>query len=250
MNIIFYFSGTGNSLKVARDLANELGDCEIVSMNKKYSIKENEYERIGFVFPVYSSGIGRNVAKFIKQLEIQNDPYIFAVATCQAWVGVSFSQINYFLKKRSHKLHYGQGLSMVGNFVSMYDMSKNSDAKLEKSKEKLAVIVNDVKNKNSNKFKKGNKLFKFVNKIAIKAYPNWDKGFRVSSDCVACEKCKNICPVKNISMENGKPTFNHKCVQCMACIQWCPQKAINFKNSTQKRGRYHHPEINYQDLSK
>jgi flavodoxin len=29
-NLIFYFSGTGNSLKVAKSVAGEIGDCGIV----------------------------------------------------------------------------------------------------------------------------------------------------------------------------------------------------------------------------
>ena len=36
-NIVFYFSGTGNSLKVAKSLAKELDDCEIISMTKSYN---------------------------------------------------------------------------------------------------------------------------------------------------------------------------------------------------------------------
>jgi len=51
-NIVFYFSGTGNSLKVAKNLAKELDDCEIISMSKTYNLAK-EYDRIGFVYPVY-----------------------------------------------------------------------------------------------------------------------------------------------------------------------------------------------------
>jgi flavodoxin len=52
-NIVFYFSGTGNSLKVAKTLAKELGNCEIVSMAGvgKYSLTK-QYDTIGFVYPV------------------------------------------------------------------------------------------------------------------------------------------------------------------------------------------------------
>ena len=54
-NIVYYFSGTGNSLAVARDLAHKLGETRIVSVADaiKESAVELPYERIGFVFPVY-----------------------------------------------------------------------------------------------------------------------------------------------------------------------------------------------------
>ncbi|MDR3121471.1 MAG: flavodoxin, partial [Clostridiales bacterium] len=38
------------------------------------------------------------------------------------------------------------------------------------------------------------------------------------------------------------------CEQCMACIQFCPKRAINYRDKTQKRKRYHHPDITAQDL--
>jgi len=34
-NIIFVFTGTGNSLKVAKDIAAALGDCDIISREEK-----------------------------------------------------------------------------------------------------------------------------------------------------------------------------------------------------------------------
>ena len=39
-NIIFYFSGTGNCLKVAKEIAKELENCKIVSMAKTPNLTE------------------------------------------------------------------------------------------------------------------------------------------------------------------------------------------------------------------
>ena len=56
--MIFYFSGTGNSAWVARQLAegqNEelLSIAMEIDRNKAYKLKEGE--KVGFVFPVYAS---------------------------------------------------------------------------------------------------------------------------------------------------------------------------------------------------
>jgi flavodoxin len=50
-NIVFYFSGTGNSLKVAKTVVQELGNGEIISMAKteKYSITK-QYDTILVLF--------------------------------------------------------------------------------------------------------------------------------------------------------------------------------------------------------
>ena len=51
---IYYFTGTGNSMRAARVIAQRLGDAEIVSMRADpgdYSAKNCEI--VGFVFPVY-----------------------------------------------------------------------------------------------------------------------------------------------------------------------------------------------------
>jgi ferredoxin len=82
----------------------------------------------------------------------------------------------------------------------------------------------------------------------IKSLANKDKGFNVSEACNGCATCGKVCPVGNIKMQDGKPTFLHHCEQCMACVQWCPKQAINFKDKTQNRGRYHHPDVTLGDM--
>lgn len=55
--MIFYFSGTGNSAWVARQLAEgqneELFSIAVeIDKNKEYKLREGE--KVGFVFPVYA----------------------------------------------------------------------------------------------------------------------------------------------------------------------------------------------------
>ena len=72
-NIVFYFSGTGNSLKVAKDLAKEIQHCEIASMGstKAYDLQQG-YETIGFVYPTYFRGEPLKVREFISNLNLKN----------------------------------------------------------------------------------------------------------------------------------------------------------------------------------
>ncbi|MDP4095123.1 MAG: EFR1 family ferrodoxin, partial [Bacillota bacterium] len=77
---IFYFSGTGNSLKVSRDIAEQLGNTSIIPIDTLFN-KEVDLncDCIGIVFPVYMWGVPRIVKEFIKK--INTEKYVFAVAT-------------------------------------------------------------------------------------------------------------------------------------------------------------------------
>jgi len=65
---IFYFSGTGNSLQVSKDIAEQLGDIELISIPNiiNNDIIQVQAESIGIVFPVYMLGLPLIVEDFIK----------------------------------------------------------------------------------------------------------------------------------------------------------------------------------------
>ena len=68
---IYYFSGTGNSLKVAKDIAAELKDTEIIQICKNnMGINNTTSNKIGIVFPVYVSGMPLLVKEFIEKIKI------------------------------------------------------------------------------------------------------------------------------------------------------------------------------------
>jgi MinD superfamily P-loop ATPase len=59
--------------------------------------------------------------------------------------------------------------------------------------------------------------------------------------------CSRICPVDNIKMVDGAPSWQH-CERCMACLQWCPKEAIEFDENSIGRKRYHHPDVVISDM--
>ena len=45
--------------------------------------------------------------------------------------------------------------------------------------------------------------------------------------CIGCGKCKKVCPILAISMEEGKPVIDEEiCLGCGVCARNCPTKAI------------------------
>ena len=54
---IYYFSGTGNSLHIAKELQNRLSDTNLISMISaiKSNKMETKVDKVGFIFPINGS---------------------------------------------------------------------------------------------------------------------------------------------------------------------------------------------------
>ena len=77
-NLIFYFSGTGNNLKVAKTISENISNAEIIPMGSSHIYEfEGSYESIGFVYPVYFAGLPAKVADYISKLILPEDKDIY-----------------------------------------------------------------------------------------------------------------------------------------------------------------------------
>lgn len=249
-NIIFCFTGTGNSLKVAKDIAEGNGESEIISMGKPYSL-QGAYESIGFVYPVYAGGMPAAVERFIGVLDISTNrnSYFFAVSTSGSGLPGGLPQINRILHNKGGKLSYGGNVKCFSNYVGLYAMKDDVKERPKVQDAQTRLIVTDIQNRVSKQDFK-NSSMALLHGIFINILRGKERGFNVGENCNGCGTCNKVCPVANIEMQSGKPTFLHHCEQCMACIQWCPKQAINYKDKTQNRGRYHHPDIKVGDIIK
>lgn len=254
-NVIFYFSGTGNSLAVAKKLADRLGDTEVIAIRsaiKDTNLKLN-YERIGFVFPVYYYLPPNIVRDFIKRLSFSNTHYIFAVATYGGMHGGVFKDLYECVKNSGGVLTTAFSLWMPGNYIIEYGAIPATIRSLQSKWEKrrVRIIAENVLQRKSKSIPSGGpigNLFAENSYKKAKTYASMAANFDENGSCNGCKVCSRICPVENINISNGKPTWGNKCELCMACIQWCPQKAIEYGDITQKRKRYHHSEVNLSEM--
>lgn len=251
-NIIFCFTGTGNSLKAAIDIGHTLTNCKIVPMKKaNLNLLQEKYASIGFLFPVYFGGTPAILKRFVSKLDFSQNQnaYIYALCTCGGFSANALSEMNALLKPKNVKLHYGQKIIMGSNYIAMYNTSHDLEKTEQSYKNQLLKIKSAIKVHQKNKIKAENKLIAFYHARMLKAAQKKDNFYTVSSDCIGCGICEKICPVNNIGIKNAKPYFKHHCEQCMACIQYCPKKALNYKNKTQQRGRYQNPNLSVNDVA-
>ncbi len=260
MNItLFYFTGTGNSLKVSRDLQLELNDCELIPIAK--AIREDfsapASNKVGFIFPLYYYGLPKIVYNFINKINLDKVDYIFAIVTRAGDAdGVPLIQIEKILRKKSKTLNAGFFIKMPDNFIlASTEISENEMRDLfEKEGEQIKQISNSIKNAESNlKIVINDEKPNRVERGNLRFHQNVNKGdvsFFSDENCNSCGTCEKICPVGNIILREGKPQWQHKCEQCLACINLCPEIAIQYGKNTTAKKRYHHPEINVEDLLK
>ncbi len=255
--MIFYFSGTGNSLYAARHLAQATGD-RLVSIPKEMTERTSpkEYtlsaeERIGFVFPIHSWGPPEIVLRFIRQLHFTNyqKHYCYFVATCGDDMGCTRQILERALSAIGISLHAGFSLLMPNTYIALpgfdIDAPEIQKQKLENAVPELERIEKEVCSKTTAfRLHPGGmpRLKSYLILPLFKRFLINDKYFHTTDRCIACGKCVRICPVHNIKLEDKHPKWQGNCTACLACYHVCPQRAIYFFAKKDK-GQYLHPDL-------
>ncbi len=94
-NIIFCFSGTGNCLDLAQNIARGIGDTDIVMMRSEPVVKDvSGAETVGFVFPCYGGGAPADFLKYVRQLIISRSSYIYGISQSASYAGTGLYALN------------------------------------------------------------------------------------------------------------------------------------------------------------
>lgn len=250
LNLICYFSATGNSLQTAKDIAEKLPDTELISMTGEH-ISIAGYERVGFVFPCYGEGLPNIAKRFLQHLDFSENEgaYYFTVVTGGEESGNCIPQVGKLLKAKGATLHYGGFVKMYGNYLILHPQPDNSEEQAMEAHLAAKTVADDILAKKQAEIPQSKFLYTLTYALVA---PNFKRGarlnFKVTDACISCGKCARVCPVGNVALENGKPVFGDHCELCVACVQWCPQKAIVGGKATGTSARYHHPEISFEEI--
>jgi ferredoxin len=252
--LIAYFTGTGNSLFIAKELSKNIQNTKIVSISKiiREKLDFPEYSRVIIVYPVYYCGLPLIVQNFFKFFNFNNCDKIYYICTSGDDNGLDCStyKISKILNKKGKIISGGFNISMPGNYIKMHDQESQEviNKKYEDSLKKINLIVEIINANKENKKKDVHKNISFiVNSIWQKNVGKTDKKFIVSGNCNSCGICVNVCPVSNIIINNMKPKWSNHCEECLACVHFCPKQAIDTVKSINKK-RYHHPQVSLNEI--
>jgi ferredoxin len=256
MNKIYYFTGSGNSLAIAKRIKEKITDIELIRVNSKLDFKEPvEAEMLGFIFPVYAWGMPVLFKEFIEQLQIKNADYVFVITNYAGSCGNVLGLFQKLFSKKGFKIDAFGEVVMPSNYVVMGNASSEHRAAnilqiAEADLEELSQNITDRKQLPMKKVSLSGKLqTSFIYSMFAKNIRKSDKAFFYTDKCIGCGICAKVCPTDNIILNEDKhPVWQHKCEQCHACIHWCPQRAIEFSKKTAEKNRYTHPDVGVGEL--
>ncbi len=243
-----YFSGTGNCLYAAKKIGGELISIPRAMKEGTYVFKDDV---IGIVFPVYWLSVPALIREFLSQTSFECD-YLFGIVTYGDNNFGVLHDLNILPTANGKKFDYMNAVKMTENYLPMYEMA----AEIEKAKgydteNCLNRICEDIRNK-KHAIPQIDWFSKTLTKVWGKKHcrslgPGEAARMTVNEECIACGQCTRICPMENISLQDGKVTFGTRCSDCLGCIQNCPKNAIHIEGEKSTL-RYRNPDITVREL--
>ena len=262
--VVLFFTGTGNCLYVARELASKEGKILSIPQLMRKKQFEIEADEIGLVYPVYGHMPPNMVREFIKKARLKAE-YKFAVLTygmrkcnsVEIWDEVS--------RKAGNAFDYISTLIMVDNWLPNFDM--NEQMKIDKHiPENLARITADLDSRRrwhepvTQEEREQHEGFMRLRGLdpEVGYLMKAERYFTVTDACIDCGICTYVCPRGNYDQTSQGVKMQGDCEFCFACIQNCPQRAIQFKkiedgswpDGTEKNpnARYRNENVSLMDL--
>jgi len=246
--IILYFTSTGNSLQVAKNIGGTLLSIPQMIKEERYHFED---DAIGLIFPIYGFGLPKIVQRFLEKVSWKAD-YSFAIGTYGNKPGATMVNLEKFVHNRGIKFDYMAEILMVDNFLPGFEMAKEIQKLPEKkTEENLQQIVTDIHVRKTLE-PKTTLMWRgltVVVKVLEGLYMNGEiaqKYFTINDKCINCGICAKVCPTGNISVTD-KVIFADSCEACLACVHHCPRNAIHMKRERSSE-RFRNAEVTLREI--
>jgi ferredoxin len=273
---IYYFSGTGNSYYVAKELQKHIVGSKlipIVSLLKEDTI-EVKGDSVGIVYPIHGLTISKPVWLFLKKAKFTSCDYIFSIATRGGSKCLVTKKINKLLRKNNLKLNATFIHNMLLNDPKLNeyeDPTKEDIAQMKSdTDQRIKSILKIIMNKKEHHDEDTNytdfpfskpvnylleKLVLFG--IYITEITKVNNYFYADSKCTGCGICEKVCQSGKIKIVEKRPVWQNDvhCYVGYTCLNYCPAQAIQIKDKfymksyTPQKGRYPHPFATVKEIA-
>lgn len=249
--MILYFSGTGNSLAISRQLAEKLGE-HVMSLNRAVTQDLSHERRVGLVFPCYWFNAPRAITELVPRLRLSEEAYVFIVIPCVAQAGNAIWTVRRMLAAKGINVVYSHKIRVPDNSAVGFGRNPNDQVwKFDRYAGRLERIAADIA--------AGVRRCHYawwgvagalcaLPAVQRRTLPMLTPAVNVDK-CIACGICKDVCPQDNITFTDSKAHCGNDCTQCLACVHFCPQQAVELnRKPTLKDNQYHHPKVKVGDM--
>ena len=251
--MILYFSGTGNSLAIARKIAEALND-QVLPLTEAVQQDLTNEQRIGLVFPTYDFNLPPALPEMVSHLKISPKSYVFTVVTCGSMAGNCIWVLRRLLREKGIELAYSHKVSVPDNSALAFGRNPNKQLKkFERVPARMEQIIRELQAESHTLHYSWFSLLSWLlGRPAVEKGMIHCLGPKVNADkCTGCNTCVRVCPMDNINLTDEKAIIGDNCTVCLACVHVCPQQAIrtNGREALKER-QYRHPDIKLKDLIK
>lgn len=249
---IVCFSGTGNTLAVARELGRRLGDSitllsgEDLTDPSSFTLECND-GRVVWAFPIYSWAVPPVIVKLIGEMKIGSGARAarhYMAATCGDDMGRADRQWRRLMACRGLEAAGAFMVQMPNTYVCLPGFDVDSpevvEAKLAAMPKAVDRIAEAIKNGGPDILLPG--AFPWIKSHVIRPwferYKYSARPFYADDACTGCGTCARECPMANIAMgDDRRPHWGDRCAMCLRCYHGCPRHAVQYGRATGGKGQ-------------
>jgi NAD-dependent dihydropyrimidine dehydrogenase PreA subunit len=239
--LLIFWSGTGNTLLVARLLRESFLrrgiSCDMLDMappqapacGKESRFNTGDYDIIGLGYPVYAYNAPAVFLKYVKDLGLnKRELFIFK----SSGEPLRFNNAS---SRTLYKILANNVIRGEYHFLMPYNIMFRFPDNLVKQMYRHAARLSETAAEEISSGQGRPRLIYGPPDILVSlllriqrfgAFINGPLFWIDKKRCLHCMKCLNECPVKNISLKNGMFRFGLKCQMCMRCTFYCPSDAV------------------------